>query len=193
MKKIIAPLLFLIFTISLSAQPIVELGIKAGINNSCISFNVDNYNSESILKAHFGAFGRLGWGRMYVQPEAYFSAKGGDLNSSAFGTITAFDYSTLDVPLLLGFKIIKGKSADIHVVAGPLFSFITSSNIRGSNEFTKDYFGDNYLGLQYGVGVDIWFLTFDARMEHGNTKLYSHPDLQGSNRTFMLSVGLKIL
>jgi len=193
MKKIIIPFLFLFASIIVVAQPTLDLGLKAGINNSKISFSVDDYSSESILKAHFGAFARVGWGRVFVQPEAYFSAKGGDISSNVFNTITAFDYNTLDVPALLGVKIIKGKVVDLHVTAGPLFSFITSSSINGSDEYTQEFFGDHYMGVQYGLGIDVWFLTFDARMEHGNSKLYSHPDLEGKNRTFMLSVGFKIL
>lgn len=192
MKKTLILVLLILFTGVLFAQPNFDLGLKAGINNSKVSFNIDNYSSESIVKAHFGAFARVGWGRIYVQPEAYFSAKGGDLSSSVFSTVTSFDYSTLDVPVLLGFKIIKGGAVDLHVVAGPLFSFITSTSIDGSDEYTKEYFGDNYLGIQYGLGIDVLFLTFDARMEHGSSKLYSHPDLEGKNNTFMLTVGFKI-
>ena len=193
MKKIVIPILFLLISSVLYAQPNFDIGLKAGINVSKISFNVNDYTSESITKAHFGAFGRVGWGRIFVQPEVYFSAKGGDLSSNVFSTATAFDYSTVDVPMLLGFKIIKGGMVDLHVLAGPLFSFITSNSIDGSDEFTEEYFGDNYVGIQYGLGVDVWFLTFDARMEHGNNKLYSHPDLEGKNSTFMLTVGFKIL
>ena len=84
MKKIIIPLLLLILINTSYAQPIFDLGLKAGINNSKISFNVNDYSSESVVKAHFGAFGRVGWGRIFVQPEAYFSAKGGDLSSNIF-------------------------------------------------------------------------------------------------------------
>lgn len=193
MKKIIFPFLFLFIGTILSAQPVFNLGLKAGINNSKICFNVNDYTSESILKAHFGAFARVGCGRIFVQPEVYFSAKGGDLNNNAFSTITAFDYNTVDIPTLLGISIIKGEAFDFHVVAGPVFSFITKSRINGSEVFTKEYFGDNYMGFQYGVGIDFWCFTLDARMEHGNNNLYYHPSLEGKNGTFMLSVGFKIL
>lgn len=193
MKKIIIPFLLLFLISSTFAQTTFDLGVKAGINNSKISLNVNEYDSESVVKAHVGAFGRVGFGRIFVQPEAYYSAKGGDLSSNVFSTVTAFDYSTVDVPVLLGVKIIKGGTVGLHIVAGPFFSFITSSTINGSDDFTKEYVGDNYMGIQYGLGLDIWFLTFDARMEHGSKKLYSHPNMEGKNQTFMLSVGFKIL
>jgi hypothetical protein len=167
------------------------LGLKAGINNSKISIDFDDYNSETILKAHFGAFARVGWGRVFVQPEFYFSAKGGDLSSGIIQTVTSFNYNTVDVPALLGFKIIKGGMVDLHATLGPVFSFVTSATTEG--EFSEEYFADNYIGVQYGLGLDIWFLTFDARMEHGGSDMYKHPEFDGKNQMFMFSVGFKIL
>lgn len=193
MKKILTTSMFLIFAVAVFAQPTFDLGLKAGINNSKMSLDIDDYSSESITKAHFGAFGRVGWGRMFVQPEAYFSAKGGDVSSNVIETATSFDYSTFDMPILLGVKIIKGGMVDLHAVAGPVFSFLTSKEVDGDDLLSKEYYEDRYVGIQYGLGLDVWFLTFDARMEHGSNNLYSAPTFDGKNSTFMLSVGFKIL
>ena len=193
MKKIIIPILLLILTSSLIAQPTFDLGLKAGINNSKVDLDVNNYTSESIVKAHIGAFGRVGWGRVFVQPEVYFSAKGGDLSKDVYETVTSFNYNVVDVPLLFGVKIIKGGIVNLHAVAGPVFSLITANTVKGNDLLTNEFYENNYLGLQYGLGIDILFLTFDARMEHGQNNFYSHPSLNGTNSTFMLSVGFKIL
>jgi len=193
MKKILIPFLLLILTISIYAQPTLDIGLKAGINSSKIDFDVSNYTSESIVKAHFGAFGRVGWGRVFVQPEAYFSIKGGDLSSNMYETFTSFDYNTVDVPLLLGVKIIKGGMVDVHAMAGPVFSVLTSKKIEGSDLLSKEYYEDIYFGIQYGLGIDVWFLTLDARMEHGGSNLYSYPSFDGKNSTFMLTLGFKII
>ena len=194
MKKLLLPLLFLVISATVFAQPIFDLGIKAGFNNSKLSLDLDDYNSESIQKMHFGAFGRVGVGRLYAQPEVYFSKKGGEISS--LSNIGSFDYSTVDVPVLLGFKIIKGGPVDLHLVGGPVFSFLTNSDIDGS--YDADYFKDNYVGVQYGIGVDIAFITVDARMEHGNTVYDNTSDpnaigFEGKNNTFMITVGLKFL
>ena len=193
MKRILIPILLLLLTFSIKAQPTFDLGLKAGINNSKIDLDVNNYTSESITKAHFGAFGRVGWGRVFIQPEAYFSAKGGDVSENLYETLTSFNYNVVDVPLLLGVKIIKGGAVGLHAVAGPVFSFITSNKVEGDDLFTNEFYKNNYLGLQYGLGLDIWFLTLDAKMEHAQNNFYSHPSLQGTSSTFMLSVGFKIL
>lgn len=57
----------------------------------------------------------------------------------------------------------------------------------------KSFYEDNYFGIQYGVGVDVLFLTFDARMENGMGEFYTNPTVAGKNKTFMLSVGIKFL
>jgi hypothetical protein len=195
MKKLLVALFFLILSTALFSQPIFDLGIKAGFNNSKLSLNKEDYSSESIQKMHFGAFGRVGVGRLYAQPEVYFSKKGGEISSNVISTVSSFDYDNVDVPVLLGFKVIKGGPVDLHLMAGPVFSFVTNSSIEGS--YDPDFFKDHYVSVQYGVGVDIFFLTIAARMEHGNAVYDSTPGgtngIEGKNNTFMVTVGFKIL
>ena len=193
MKKIVVPILLLLIAGATFAQPTFDLGLKAGINTSKISLNIDDYNSESIVKYHVGAFGRIGWSKIFIQPEMYFSKKGGDISSSStfIGTAASFDYNTFDAPLLLGFKIIKDGPVKLHIVAGPVFSFITKSGVSG-DDLSEEYFENHYVALQYGLSIDVLFLTFDARMEQGG-KMYSTPNVDVKNNTFMLSIGFKIL
>lgn len=196
MKQLIIITIFLMSSVVLVAQPTFDLGIKAGINNSKVTFRASEYNSESIVKTHFGAFGRLGWGRIYVQPEAYFSSKGGEVFEEGSPSERAgrFDYSNIDIPLLLGVKVINGGMANVRVMAGPVFSIMTSNKIDGNDLLSKQYYEDNYFGYQYGIGVDVSNFFIDARMEHGG-ELYKHPtlDIDGKNQTFMITVGFKIL
>ncbi|MCD6354148.1 MAG: hypothetical protein J7L95_01220 [Prolixibacteraceae bacterium] len=67
--------------------------------------------------------------------------------------------------------------------------------MKGDSRFTVQYFKDNYYGFQYGVGVDVWMLTLDARMDYGSNDLYVNvnPSFKGKNHTFMVSVEFKIL
>jgi hypothetical protein len=193
MKKILFTISFLLFAIVIFAQPIIDVGVKAGVNNSKITANRDEFNSESIVKMHAGAFARVGYGRVYLQPEVYFSAKGGELESSLSKMVTKFDFNNVDVPILLGVKVLKGGVANLRIMGGPVFSFMTSNDVKGEARFTRQYFNDHYYGYQYGAGVDIWKFFLDARMEHGKNSLYEHPDLNSQNRTFMVTVGFKIL
>jgi len=189
-------LLILITILSISgvvwSQPVIDIGLKGGINTSKISVNLEDYNSDNITKMHLGAFGRIGWNKVYVQPEVYFTKKGGEFSYNPVNFFGEFDYSSVDVPVLLGFRLLDAKAVDLHLIAGPVFGFMTKSSVDGENDFNAQYFKDRYIGLQYGAGVDVLFLTIDLRMEHSGT-VYDHPDFSGKNTTFMVSLGFKIL
>ncbi len=192
MKKIVLILIAGVFALSINAQPTFDLGLKGGANFSKISFHPDDYTSDAIIKTHFGAFARIGWDRFFIQPEVYFSGKGGDLKS-ATDAVSSFDFSSVDVPLLFGLKIIKGNAFNLHLAGGPVFSGITATNVKDGSMFDKSFYQKHYFGIQYGVGVDVLFLTFDARMENGLNEFYkSQQSSNMKNNTFMLSVGIKM-
>lgn len=198
MKKSVIFLLALLITGALSAQPIFNLGVKAGINNSKVSLDVNDYTSESILKTHIGAFSRIGWSRLYLQPEVYYSAKGGKVlenDASPSERVSRFDYSTVDVPVLLGVQVLKGGAANLRVMGGPVFCFLTSKEIEADDVLDRQFYNNNYIGYQYGIGVDFLSFFIDARMEHGGDRLYQQTSegINGKNKTFMVSVGFKIL
>ncbi len=196
MKRIVIIAFLLGAFFSVNAQPSFDLGIKGGINTSKVTTNFREFDSESIVKSHFGAFARIGYNRVYVQPEVYFIAKGGEVSSSLLETLTKFDFNNVDVPILLGVRVLNGSVGNFRVMAGPVFSFVTSGNVIGDERLTADYFRDRYHGYQYGVGFDIWNFFLDARIERGANNMYVYPNdpyLRSKNRTFMVTLGFKIL
>ncbi|HKJ79123.1 MAG TPA: porin family protein [Prolixibacteraceae bacterium] len=195
MRKTILSLIVFLISVTVYAQPTFDLGLKAGINNSKVTIDLSEYNSESVLKMHVGAFTRIGWGKIYVQPEAYFSAKGGNVSSNLWETATRFNFNNIDVPVLAGYKIVSGGAANLRIMAGPVFSFVTSDELDPESFIDPQYYKNSYYGFQYGVGVDFLSFFLDARMEHGSSDIYYHPDLDmnGKNQTFMITVGFKIL
>jgi len=193
MKRFVFIAFAIIVAASVEAQPKIDLGLKGGVNFSKISLDIDDYSAESVTKSHIGVFGRVGWDRVFIQPELYFSGKGGDVTSDLAGTVASFNYKTFDVPVLLGFRIIKGKLLDLHLVGGPVFSKITKDDITGGDIFDESYYNKNYMGVQYGIGIDVLMFTIDARMENGLGKFYTQNSNSAKNNAFMLSVGFKIL
>ncbi|GAB1452830.1 hypothetical protein MASR2M47_28860 [Draconibacterium sp.] len=191
MKKLFLIGILAMITSSSFAQFTFDLGVKGGVNFSKISFDVEDYSAESVTKTHFGAFARLGGERVYIQPEFYFSGKGGDVTSDIMETAASFDYKTFDIPVLLGIKLIDGKSVDLNILGGPVFSNITSKDIAGDNLADKSFYENNYYGIQYGLSIDVLFLTFDARMENGLGDFYKQADVSGKNQNFMISVGFR--
>ena len=194
MKRIIILAVFSIYAISSSAQLIFDLGLKGGANFSKISLDVEDYSADAITKMHFGAFGRVGISKIFIQPEVYFTKKGGEVSYNPLDLAGDFNYSAVDVPLLFGFRLFDAKVLEMHLLAGPVFGFVTDKTARGDfdGQFDKEYFNDHYVGLQYGAGVDVLFLTLDLKMEHSG-KVIEAPSFDGKNTTFMVSVGFRIL
>lgn len=198
MRRLLFSLAFILFAATAFSQIIFDLGLKAGVNTS--NFKIDGdyddvLNSDAITQMHWGAFGRVGFGRFYVQPEVYFSKKGGDLSSDVIDVAGGFDYDNVDVPLLLGYNVIKGKALDLRIMAGPVFSFVTDASYPDELEdyLDDEFLEENIMGIQYGLGIDVLFLTIDARMEHAGN-IYDDPSfISGKATNFMLSVGFKIL
>ncbi|WP_430971984.1 porin family protein [Sunxiuqinia rutila] len=190
MKKLAIILLLTSFLLPATAQLPLELGLKGGFTSSKLTTDLSQYNEESISKFHAGAFARVNIGRIYVQPEAYFNSKGGDLKDD--GVVNSFDLKTVDVPVLLGLNLIKKGPVALRANAGPVFSFVTKKELN-SVDFDKDQLEDNFLAWQYGLGIDFMMFTLDARMENGSGDLYSGPNLESKSKSFIISLGFKIL
>jgi hypothetical protein len=203
MKRLLFSITLLVLAIVASSQPTVDLGFKGGVHTTNLDISGDieglGFDSESITRMHFGAFVRVGTGKFYIQPEVYFSKKGGDVSfdtpTDIVGFVGGFDSENVDVPVLLGFKLLEKKTFNLRVMAGPVFSFVTNASYPDELDayLQDEFFNDHLCGVQYGLGVDVLFLTIDARVEQAS-KIYDEPNLlSGKSSTFMLTVGFKIL
>lgn len=186
MKKLTILIILAAFTLTGNAQEFFDLGPKIGINTSKISADIADYNPETVNKFQFGAFARVNFGRIYVQPEAYFNSKEyiHEVNAT---TINSFNLKTVDVPALLGLKIIDQKALNLRIMAGPVFSFLTDKSAK--SQFNEDNIKNSRFGWQYGAGVDFMFLTLDARMESYSKNFDPKFDTNG---TFVISLGVKL-
>lgn len=193
MKKLTILIVLFAFTVSVNAQGFLDAGLKAGLNTSKISTHTDDYTPETINGYQFGAFARLNMGRFYFQPEAYYNSKGGEyIDKVSPATINSFNLKTVDVPALLGFKIIEQKAFNLRILAGPAFSFLTNKNVKG--QLTRDNLENSFFEWQYGVGADFLFMTLDVRKVSYSKDFYQTPDFNfdSKNGTFVISLGLKL-
>ncbi len=191
MKTIAILIILTVLTYSGHAQDFFEAGPKVGLNSSKMSVKVSDYTPQTINNYLFGGYARLSFGRIYFQPEAYFNSKGGEvINKITISTINSFDLKTVDVPALLGLKIINQDAFNLRIMAGPVFSFVTDKSTDGA--FSTDKLRDNIFGWQYGAGIDVLFLTLDARMESYGKNLYDDPNFGSKKGTFVISLGIKL-
>ena len=218
MKKLIIAAVLLLCVSFANAQ--LNFGIKAGYNSSLGindlgsitngSYNLNSARAEMSNGFQAGVFARLGFNKVYFQPELLYTMGKKDYTMSvtdANGSGT-FDknvkVSTVDVPLLLGYKVLDLKLVNLRVFAGPKLRFNAGStldfnNVTGGNFNTADLQRDvkaAQLGLEAGFGVDVLMLSLDFRYQVINdmyqTKL---KDVTVDNlpaNTFVISLGWKI-
>lgn len=211
MKKSILTLM--IMAVGYTAFSQSTLGIKGSINSYTITTDnpsVGNYTFskfKSDAKAGFdaGLFARLG-NKIYLQPELLYCERNSQtsfVSSTNETGIQKLSLKTIQVPVLLGLKLLDLKVASIRVFSGPAMSYVLpSSNVKVNNITsglfdTKNY-KNNIWDWQLGAGVDISKFVFDVRYEWGLTNVSSGGGVtnigfvnKGNLLTF--SVGIKIL
>lgn len=190
MKRIALMCLFLTASVVVSAQAPFNFGIKAGYNSSKLKTDdfASNFSEDNIKNFIGGVFARVNVKSFYLQPEAYYTTKGGKLEE--LDSKTSIDLKAIDVPILLGYKIIDKGLLNLRVNTGPVMSFVTSKDIdvAGESVFESGKLDDSIFGWQYGLGLDLLFFTFDFRMENSFGDIYSgHGDVK--TKTFQFTMG----
>lgn len=215
MKKVFILLSFIFISGLASAQ--LGFGIKGAFTMSNLTTDWSEIKESAKAGWQFGGFVRVG-DKWHLQPEAYFTAKTGQLkyqeqdmnDPQKTGEVTQdITFNTVDIPVLIGYKLIDPPALNVRLQAGPVASMVVNKtfDVSGSgidpaepDEDYKNAFRDLNWGLQVGAGVDFLFLTADVRYEIGLNNLYDQPDgVSGTdlssfkNHVFMISVGWKIL
>jgi len=218
MKKLILAAVFLLTVSFTYAQ--LNFGIKAGYNSSLgindlgsVTTGSYNYNSvKAELSNGFqaGVFARLGFSKLYFQPELLYtlgkkdySMSAQDANNNTLPFTKNVTVSTVDLPLLLGYKVLDLKLVNLRVFAGPKLRFNAGSRM----DFTTPAGGYNtsslqkdikaaQLGLEAGFGVDVLMLSLDLRYQVINdmyqTKIQDVTIDNIPANTFVISLGWKI-
>lgn len=199
-KLILLSAAFFIGSIAFAQIPAFSVGPKIGASFSKFTTDRDQIKEEMKNNIFFGAFARLG-NKVYVQPELLIMRRNGMLTDENPPENTpeskiGIKISTLDVPLLLGIKVLNLKVANIRVMAGPVASFVLNKKVTSENwdeTFTRDNMSNTNWGLQFGAGVDVLFFTLDARYEIGLNDVSNLQDFSLRNNMITVGLGLKLL
>ncbi|WP_256010975.1 porin family protein [Desertivirga xinjiangensis] len=197
MKKLITTTVILLTAFAVRAQlPSFDLGLKAGVNLATLQ--ADWASTENRLGYQVGAWARVGGAGFYVQPEVYLGSKGGKFgNIDADGTTVSgsgkVNFTTLDIPVLLGNKIGMDK-LNIRFMAGPIVSFILKNDFEenynmGTN--VNDY-KNQTIGAQLGAGVDVGNISVDLRYEKGLSNIEKSGKYDQKQNLWHLSLGYKL-
>ncbi len=144
------------------AQTAKGIGLKAGLNynangNYFDSVNLNSKNPDRNIGYHIGVFGKIG-DKIYFRPEVVYTSTKSDYSNDSF------DMQKLDVPLLIGTKIL----GPLSVFGGPSFQYILDSEFDGIsiNNIENDF----SVGLNFGFGFNLKKVGIDLRYERGFNK-----------------------
>ncbi|GGK45760.1 MULTISPECIES: outer membrane beta-barrel protein [Flavobacteriaceae] len=169
MKKItvVFSIVFIASIMFMNAQS--DFGIKAGLsynsNGDLKEFPseaTDIYKNEGTGKSGFniGFYGKLDLGAIYVRPELVYTKTTSEYELNT-GTTEDYKISKIDVPVLVGFKLI----GPLNIFAGPAFQYYLDNDLKGidigdvENEFS--------MGVNIGASVEFGRFGIDARYERG--------------------------
>ncbi len=213
----------------------ISLGPKVGYQTAKLSY--DKASIKSGFSNHFtaGIFGRVTIGRFYVQPEVlYFKTSNvfdvsltpGSANNvfnipeNANVNLT-LNQMNLQVPILVGFKILDLDLVKLRGQVGPTANFVLKSKtlvdytLNGEQSAQQEANNNQDFdtksiawGAQVGLGVDVWRFTVDINYNFGLSKVFNalndttlgnyfnfgNTDPASTKQNlFMVTVGFKLL
>lgn len=157
--KLVAFSIAILFTIMLNAQTNSGFGFKGGLNyngNGDYFESISNnyQNPDRSIGYHVGVFGKIGK-KLYFRPELVYTSTKSDYKAGEF------DLKKLDIPLLVGFKVI----GPIQIFCGPSLQYVLDSDF--DNATVRDVEKNYSIGLNFGIGISFNNLGFDIRYERG--------------------------
>lgn len=198
MKKVIL-VVFLALGLSQISNAQINFGIKGGVNynnngdatlSSTGNDIIDGAESKSGFHAGVWFRGKLPILGLYLRPEiVYTQVKSEYTYKSA---ATDYDFKKLDVPVLLGKKVLGFG----NVFIGPSFQYIIEDDFSFSDLSSYDF--DKFsVGMQMGFGVEFGKVGLDVRWERGLSDSEArftdnNTNITVDNRTNQIIFGLSL-
>jgi hypothetical protein len=155
--------------------------------------------SEAKQNYNFGAGLRLELGFLFVQPEVYFTRKGG-LASTFRDSFDQdhVDAESIDFPVMVGLRLFHSNSFCLRAYGGPVISYFNKKDVEIKKNGQLIPWSDiesrtQAFSMQFGAGMDLGRrLTLDARYEYALSPMLKFSDLSTRYRIFYLTLGFKL-
>jgi hypothetical protein len=170
-----------------------KFGFKAGANISNIKWG-NNTTGDSRIGLHAGGLMHIHLTPQWaLQPEVYYSAEGGKVNSSVFPEFSANEEVTwkndyVNIPLLLQYNFDNG----FRLQAGPQLGLLVSSKVEdqdGIEDDADEVFKSTNVGLGFGLGyLSYSGLGIDARYNLGLSRITEPAYQEAKGRVFQIGL-----
>ncbi|MEQ9423400.1 MAG: porin family protein [Cyclobacteriaceae bacterium] len=185
MKKLLLTLSFSLIVMMAYSQAKVEIGLKAGLNSSTLSFEDSDIESQAKNTFHGGIYTLIKVAKIGIQPEILYSPRKNDVDFGIGDLEQKNVY--LDIPIMVKLYLAAG----INLQAGPQFGILTSAESAG--EDVKDNLKGADVSAALGLGWDAPFgLQANVRYLLGVSDINDGAGDSIKNRTFQVSVGYRL-
>ena len=201
MKKFLLLFAVILFAANVSFGQFA-LGVKLGYNANKLSTNIDSIKTQFNSGFHVGVWAHLGK-RLYVAPELLYSMSGGVFTNegklATSGWKQKITIGSVDIPVMLGFKIIHSDVITWRIELGPEASFTVNEKVEDVNSVVGPIQESSLKDVNWyvmgGTGIDVLFLAFDIRYKYGLNKMITDVgnwEFNSHNGMLLISVGFKI-
>ncbi len=196
MKKLLLVAVICFFSSALFAQLAspISLGVHGGLVSTKIDTDLSNIKENSENGMMLGAFARINLNKWYIQPELNYVKRKSSISQDVpmLGSVTAdIETKSLDVPILLGYKLVKLPLFKLRAFAGPVASFNIDDKIKSTVDDVIDAdFKGAVWNAKVGAGVDVWKLTLDVDYEFGLTDVSS--EFLKKNKMMNVTLGFRL-
>lgn len=191
MRKFILIVLILYFTVN--SGVFAQFGIRAGANFSNLKFDDVQTTDYSITmlkdkKAgyHLGFFGRISFFGAFIQPELLFNSTSNTFEVEDLATnektLIKQKFNKLSIPVIAGKKM-----KFIRFGLGPVATILLSNESdfeKNTNTSYKEKFNSATFGYQLDLGIDVWDIAIDFKLEGNLSKFGDGIVVGGEKRSF---------
>lgn len=105
----------------------IHMGLKGGANFTDLSLNYGDLKNKYSAGYSAGAFTRVDISKLYIQGELLYSHKSSKIESEKSGSGKT-SWNSIDVPVTIGYKILKSNNLNLRVFGGGVYSYVLNNN-----------------------------------------------------------------
>ncbi|MFZ4930485.1 porin family protein [Chryseobacterium sp. Mn2064] len=165
-----------------------HIGVKGGANFTKTSTESSSLEGKYGFGYQAGIVTRFDVGSLYVQGEALFNKRKASYDVKEGGS-AKLTWNAIDIPVVVGYKIIKNDDMNLRVFAGGVYSYAFNNSLSASQNFQDGFknFDKSNIGITGGLGMDYKNFTVDLRYETGLSNISK--DFKSKPHGFSLGIG----
>ena len=140
-----------------------QFGLKGGLNfgstGDITTLDNQSFDGDNRVGFHLGLYSKFKFLGIFVQPELVYTRLNTEYSQD--GANTDYNFSKLDIPLLVGLDIV----GPLSIKAGPAFQLSLNNDLDLDGFEANDPENTFTIGYQIGAGLQLGRLGIDLRYE----------------------------